>query len=182
MALLSVAIYDATIAAWDSKYVWNREHPSAADPGIQPLVNVAGSPSYPSEHAVAAGAASAVLAYLLPNMGEIYTDLAEEAARSRLYAGAAYPSDVSAGLQLGRQVAAAAIARAQADGSAVPFMGSFPAVPGRWSSATPVTPLAGTLDAVGARFGAGLQAARATRRRLAGKQRAGRGGEELRSH
>jgi hypothetical protein len=145
MALLSVAIYDSTIAAWDSKYAYNRPHPSTADPTVLPLVNVAGSPSYPSEHAVAAGAASVVLAYLLPAMGETYTDLAQEAARSRLYAGAAYPSDVAAGLQLGQQVGLMAIAHAQADGSTAVFAGSFPTTtPGVWGSATPVTPLAGT--------------------------------------
>lgn len=143
MAMLSVAIYDATVAAWDSKFAYNRPHPSAADASIQALVNVSGSPSYPSEHAVAAGAASTVLAYLLPNMGETYSDLAEEAARSRLYAGAAYPSDVTAGLQLGRQVGLMAIAHAQADGSSAPFTGTFPPAPGVWSSTSPVTPLAG---------------------------------------
>jgi membrane-associated phospholipid phosphatase len=144
MALLSVAVYDATIAAWDSKFAYNRARPSAADSSIQPLVSVSGSPSYPSEHAVAAGAASAVLAYLLPNLGEAYQGLAEEAALSRLFAGAAYPSDVIAGLQLGRQVAGMAIAHAQADGSSNAFTGSFPPTPGIWSSTAPVTPLAGT--------------------------------------
>ncbi|MCU1263178.1 MAG: phosphoesterase, PA-phosphatase related [Bryobacterales bacterium] len=143
MAMLSVAIYDATVAAWDSKFAYNRPRPSAPDAGIQALVSVSSNPSYPSEHAVAAGAASVVLAYLLPNMGETYADLAEEAARSRLYAGAAYPSDVTAGLQLGRQVGLMVIAHAQADGSTATFTGSFPPAPGLWSSATPVTPLAG---------------------------------------
>src|SRR5262249_40286085 len=31
MALFSVAIYDATIAAWDAKYAYNRPHPSDSD-------------------------------------------------------------------------------------------------------------------------------------------------------
>lgn len=31
MALVSVAIYDATIAAWDSKYAYNRPRPSQFD-------------------------------------------------------------------------------------------------------------------------------------------------------
>jgi membrane-associated phospholipid phosphatase len=144
MALLSVAIYDATVAAWDSKYAFNRPHPSTADTTVKTLTAVANSPSYPSEHAVAAGAAATVLAYLFPSMGETYFDLAEEAARSRMYAGVAFPSDVTAGLQLGRQIGQMVIAYAQADGSATPFTGSFPASPGVWSSATPVTPLAGT--------------------------------------
>jgi membrane-associated phospholipid phosphatase len=143
MALVSVAIYDATVAAWDSKYAWNRSCPSALDTTIKPLTVIPNAPCYPSEHAVAAGAASVVMSYLFPTMGETYTDLAEEAARSRIYAGAAFPSDVSAGLQLGRQVGQMVVAYAMADGSSTPFTGSFPVTPGVWSSAAPVTPLAG---------------------------------------
>ena len=144
MALVSVAIYDSTVAAWDSKYAWNRPSPSAVDSTIQPLTAIPNVPSYPSEHAVVAGAASVVMAYLFPSMGETYTDLAEEAARSRVFAGASFPSDVAAGLQLGRQVGQMVVAYAIADGASTPFTGSFPGAPGVWGSATPVTPLAGT--------------------------------------
>jgi membrane-associated phospholipid phosphatase len=144
MALVSVAIYDSTIAAWDSKYAWSRPSPSAMDSSIKPLTTVLNVPSYPSEHAVVAGAASVVMAYLFPTMAETYTDLAEEAARSPVFAGAAFPSDIAAGLQLGRQVGQMVVAYAMADGSSTPFTGSFPGAPGVWGSTTPVTPLAGT--------------------------------------
>jgi membrane-associated phospholipid phosphatase len=143
MALLSVAMYDATIAAWDSKYAWKRQAPSVMDSSIKPLVTIPNVASYPSEHAVVAGAASTVMAYLFPNMGETYKDLAEEAARSRVFAGANYPSDISTGLQLGQQVGQMVIAYAMADGASTPFTGSFPSSPGVWGSTTPVTPLAG---------------------------------------
>jgi membrane-associated phospholipid phosphatase len=144
MALLSVAIYDATVAAWDSKYAWNRACPSAMDPTIKPVTALTNTPCYPSEHAVAAGAAAVVMGYLFPTMAETYNDLAEEAARSRVFAGAAFPSDTAAGLQMGRQVGQMVVAYAMTDGSATPFTGSFPASPGVWSSTAPVTPLAGT--------------------------------------
>lgn len=144
LALVSVAMYDATIAAWDSKYAWNRPPPSAVDSSIQPLTAIARSPAYPSEHAVVAGAASVVMAWLFPAMAETYTDLAAEAARSRVFAGAAFPSDIAAGLQLGRQVGQMVIAYAMADGASAVFSGSFPPAPGVWNSATPLTPLAGT--------------------------------------
>src|SRR5690242_5643142 len=49
LALVAAAISDATIAAWDSKYVYNRKHPSDLDPTVAPVVAVAQSPSYPSE-------------------------------------------------------------------------------------------------------------------------------------
>jgi hypothetical protein len=45
---------------------------------------------------------------------------------------------------LGRAIGAMVVAYAQADGSSTPFTGSFPATPGLWSNANPVTPLAGT--------------------------------------
>ena len=144
MALVNIAVYDATVVAWDSKYAYNRKHPSAADSSIVPSVGVPNSPSYPSEHAVAAGAASAVLAYLFPDQRDVYAGMADEAARSRMFAGVAYPSDVSAGLQLGRAVGELVVAYARQDGSDTPFTGAFPAAAGIWSSANPVTPLAGT--------------------------------------
>jgi len=144
MALVSVAIYDSTIAAWDSKYAWNRPSPSTVDTTIQPMIAAPKVPAYPSEQAVVAGAASVVMSWLFPAMGETYTDLAEEAARSRVFAGVAFPSDVDAGLQLGRQVGQMVIAYAMADGASAAFTGSFPATPGVWNSATPVTPLAGS--------------------------------------
>jgi PAP2 superfamily len=70
MALLSVAIYDATIAAWDSKYAYNRPRPTAFDPSLTAALPNPQSPSYPSEHAVVAGAASTVLAYLFPDKAD----------------------------------------------------------------------------------------------------------------
>jgi hypothetical protein len=64
MALFSVAIYDATLAAWYAKYAYSRPHPSDIDATQQPALAYPSSPSYPSEHAVVAGAASSILAYL----------------------------------------------------------------------------------------------------------------------
>src|SRR6202040_409639 len=61
LALVAAAISDATIAAWDSKYAYNRPHRSDLDPTVAPVLAVPQSPSSPSEHAVAAGAAAAVL-------------------------------------------------------------------------------------------------------------------------
>lgn len=106
MALLSVAIYDATVAAWDSKYVYKRLHPTAFDPSLTAALPNPQSPSYPSEHAVIAGAASTVLAYLFPEKADDFKARAEEAAQVWVQAGLHYPSDVKAGLELGRAVGA----------------------------------------------------------------------------
>ena len=58
LALLHVAIYDATVAAWDSKYTYNRPRPSEMQPDLETAIHNPSSPSYPSEYAVTAGAAS----------------------------------------------------------------------------------------------------------------------------
>jgi hypothetical protein len=102
MALLSVAIYDATVAAWDSKYVYNRPHPSAFDPSLTAALPNPQSPSYPSERAVIAGAASTVLSYLFPDKADDWRARADEAAQVWVQAGLHYPSDVKAGLELVR--------------------------------------------------------------------------------
>ena len=104
-AYLAIAIYDATIAAWESKYFYNRPRPSAVDPALRTALPTPKSPSYPSEYAATAEAASAVLSYFLPKDAASLQAMAEEAAQSRLQAGVEFPSDVTAGRELGRRVA-----------------------------------------------------------------------------
>jgi membrane-associated phospholipid phosphatase len=144
LSLVAAAIYDATIAAWDSKYAYNRKHPAEIDSSISTAVTASASPSYPSEHAVTAAAAAEVLDYLFPDQTAAVDGMADQAGWSRIIAGVAFPSDVIAGMDLGHQVAQAVIAYANADGSNQTFTGSFAAAPGVWSSPTPVAPLAGT--------------------------------------
>src|SRR5262249_14906148 len=67
LALMHIAIYDAMVAAWDSKYTHNRAHPSTVKAGLTTVVANPLSPSYPAEHAVAAGAAAEILAYIFPD-------------------------------------------------------------------------------------------------------------------
>jgi membrane-associated phospholipid phosphatase len=144
LSLLNVAIYDATIAAWDSKYVYNRLRPSEVNSFVASAIPVPNSPSYPSEHAAAAAAAAAVLGYLFPNEATSFANQAQECGESRLNAGVHFPSDVSAGLELGRKVAELVIARAQTDGSDAVFTGTIPTGPGFWRGTNPLAPLGGT--------------------------------------
>jgi len=144
LALVNIAIYDATVAAWDSKYTFNRPRPSELDESLTTVLANPQSPAYPSEHAVAAGAASGVLAYIFPNAAEMFKDLAEEAGQSRLLAGVEYPSDVTAGIELGRKVAALVVAWAKADGSDAKWTGSVPTEKGKWNGTDPILPTMGT--------------------------------------
>jgi len=136
--LMAVAMHDAMVAAWDSKYTYNRQRPSDADRSLVPSLSVPNSPTYPSEHAVAAGAAEAVLSYLFPSEAAAFNSLAEEAGRSRLYAGVHYPSDVLAGLELGRAVGRRVAEYAASDGFNTPWTGTVPTGPGMWIGANPV--------------------------------------------
>ena len=144
LALVSVAMYDAIIAAWDAKYAYNRTRPSIADPTLTTAVPVPRSPSYPSEHAVVAGAASAVLAYLFPDDAARLNSLAVEDGHAQYLAGIQYPSDVTTGLELGRRVAALVIERAKGDGSDAVFKGQIPTGPGYWKGTDPIEPMMGT--------------------------------------
>ena len=141
---LNVAIYDAIVAAWHWKYVYNRPRPSDRDPRLGPLVDVPEVPSYPSEHAVAAGAASTVLAYLFPDEAALFEQKASEAARSRVVVGAAYQSDVDAGLELGRAVGRLVVERARTDNSDAVWRGSAPTDPKLWRGDDPDLPAMGT--------------------------------------
>jgi hypothetical protein len=137
-AYLNMAINDATLAAWDSKYVYVRPRPSQLDSSITPLVSQPNSPAYPAEHAAAAGAASELLAHFAPNEAEALRAMADEASTSRVQAGVQYPSDVAAGLDIGRAVAALAIDAAKADNyDTATWDGVIPEGPGLWKGQNP---------------------------------------------
>lgn len=136
-AYVSLAIYDATVAAYNAKQTYKRPRPSVADPTIQPRIATPSSWSYPSEYAAAAAAAAEVMAYLVPSEAVHFRAIADVGARSRMYAGIEYPSDYAAGLELGRRIAEQVIARAKADGSDLPWMGSVPTGNCTWTGANP---------------------------------------------
>lgn len=131
---------DATIAVWDAKYAFNRERPATVMPTLTTATPTPASPANPSEHTATAAAASTVLGFLFPDAAASFATLAEEAGASRLLAGTDYPSDVAAGIDIGRQVAELAIAHAPTDGSDTPWTGSVPTEPGKWNGTEPAGP------------------------------------------
>jgi membrane-associated phospholipid phosphatase len=149
-ALVAVAMNDAVIAAYHWKYQYNVEPPS----GVERAIPASADPSYPSEHAAMAGAASKVLAYLYPDESALRLDeMADNAGLSRVQAGTNTPSDVEAGLALGRAVAEKVIAYGKADGSDATWNGRRPAGistgaafwnPPPGSVSPPIAPMGGT--------------------------------------
>jgi hypothetical protein len=115
-AYLNMALADAFIAAWDAKYCYWTARPITAARDLlgielRPAILTPPFPSYVSGHATFSGAAGRVLGFFFPGDAVRLEGLAEEAARSRLYAGIHYRHDNQDGLVLGRQVAERALAR-----------------------------------------------------------------------
>jgi membrane-associated phospholipid phosphatase len=136
-AYLTLAMADATIAAWESKYFYNRPRPIAVNPTLSAVLPTPDSPSYPSEHAVTAGAAAVILAHFFPQEAASFEAMAKEAALSRVQAGVQFPSDSAAGLALGRRVAERVIEVAKADGSDAVWSGTVPTGPCMWMGTKP---------------------------------------------
>ncbi|MDQ4049848.1 MAG: hypothetical protein M3131_10800, partial [Actinomycetota bacterium] len=141
----AVAMYEAMVAASHWQQVYKRKPP----PG-ESLVPRSAEFSYPSEHAAIAGAASRVLAYLFPEYPRARLDeRAEDASNALVAAGAVYPSDAEAGLDLGRRVAKRVIAHAKKDGAeTIKWDGKRPKGPEHWepppgSTGKPNRPAAG---------------------------------------
>ncbi len=140
-AYLSVAQYDALIAAFGQKYRFQRRTPAQADKNIAALVTVAGDPSYPSDHAAVAGASAEILKFLYPDAGAIFDAKAREEEDSRVLAGANFRSDLEASDKIGRAVAQKIIARAQNDGASNAASGpSQPSGEGKWMGTNPLLP------------------------------------------
>jgi membrane-associated phospholipid phosphatase len=152
MAICHTALHDAVIAAWDAQVAHARPGPAATSDQVVPAAGVdPARASFPSEHAAIAGAAATVLAFLLPDAATGRFDaLATEASESRIAAGAAFRSDIEAGLSLGKLVGERAVTRAQGDGFTAEWdPTTMPKGPGFWQPTppgfveTPLRPLAG---------------------------------------
>ncbi|WP_128543228.1 vanadium-dependent haloperoxidase [Larkinella soli] len=141
--LMNVAIYDATIAAWDTKYAYNRPRPYTADRRVKPLGPKPESPSYPCEHSVAAGVASTIIAHFFPSLADSVGRMAQRAMASRVAAGMAYPSDTKAGFELGIKIAEMELAHTRDFVPKTAWDGKRPDQPGIWNGKIPMFPMAG---------------------------------------
>lgn len=116
-AYVSAAQYDAMIATWHYKKLYNRAAPFTVDATLPVLIPKSSLPSYPSEDAVLAGVTVELLKLLFPTEIAYIQEKAEEQKLYRIICGANVRSDVDAGIILGRKIAAKFIARAASDGT-----------------------------------------------------------------
>lgn len=132
LARLGVAVADAFIGCWASKFEFDLLRPvtyikKVIDPAWEPVLITPPFPEYPSGHSTQSGASAAVLAQAFgdnfafedethtkdgigPRHFENFTAAAEEAALSRLYGGIHFRSAIARGLEQGRCVGAYATA------------------------------------------------------------------------
>jgi len=125
-ARVGIAVHDAFIACWYTKYVYNLQRPVTyindhIDPMWMPYITTPAFPSYHSGHSTQSGAAATVLTAMFgrltftdtthmdhglvppqaPRTFRSFDEAAEEAAASRLYGGIHYPFDNDDGLGAG---------------------------------------------------------------------------------
>ncbi len=116
-ALLDMAMHDAGVSCWDTKYYYFNPRPTQLDPTIKTWTGLPNFPSYVSGHSVFSAAAADVLSYIFPTGASYFNAQAQEAAMSRLYAGIHYRTDITVGLTLGKTVADYTVRFAKADGA-----------------------------------------------------------------
>lgn len=116
LALLSVAQYDALVAAWHYKFLYKKSAPYKNDNSVKTILPKSDLPSYPSEDAVIAAASLELMKFLFPAEIPYLMEKAEEQKNARIWAGANVKSEIAAGDSLGRKVAAFIINHAKADG------------------------------------------------------------------
>ena len=101
LALLNMAMHDAAVGCWDTKFAYFNPRPSQLDPRIRTLVGLPNFPSYESGHSAFSAAAAAVLSHVFPDASADFAAQRDEAALSRLYGGIHYRSDIEVGKQHG---------------------------------------------------------------------------------
>ncbi|RKS99562.1 phosphatase PAP2 family protein [Flavobacterium sp. 123] len=137
-AYVSAAQYDALVATWHYKKLYNRAAPFTVDSNVQVLIPKSTLPSYPSEDGVLSGVTVELLKLLFPTEIAYIDEKADEEKLYRIISGANVRSDVEAGIILGRKIAGKFIARAAGDGT-----GAAIGTPEIWAQLETLTALTG---------------------------------------
>ena len=116
-ALLNMALHDAAVGCWETKYFYFNPRPSHMDPELRTLIGLPNFPSYTSGHSTFSGAAAEVLSYLFPSGATEFERQEEEASISRLYGGIHYRSDLEVGKAHGKRIGAYTVSFARTDGA-----------------------------------------------------------------
>ena len=116
-ALLNIALHDAAVGCWDTKFTYFTPRPSQLDPEIKTVIGLPNFPSYTSGHSTFSSAAAEVLSYLFPSGATDFNEQKEEASISRMYGGIHYRSDIEMGKEHGKRIAGYTVRFARLDGA-----------------------------------------------------------------
>jgi membrane-associated phospholipid phosphatase len=117
LALMNMALHDAAVVTWDTKFTYFNPRPSQLDPEIRTIIGLPNFPSYISGHSTYSAAAANVLSYVFPQSASAFDALKDEAAVSRLYAAIHFRSDIDVGKVVGRRVGDYTVRFAIGDGA-----------------------------------------------------------------
>ena len=116
-ALLNMALHDAAVGCWETKYFYFNPRPSHLDPELKSVIGLPNFPSYTSGHSTFSGAAAEVLSYVFPSGAAEFQRQASEASISRLYGGIHYRTDLEVGLAHGKRIGGYSVTFARTDGA-----------------------------------------------------------------
>ena len=133
VAILHLAIYDATAGIWPLKekywqlapFRWNRE-----------IIKYGREPEYSTficEWSAAAGAAGEIISFYFPDRKFFVDSLIEDFKQSRLLSGLQFSSDIELGLEIGQKIARKYIDYARTDRTDIRWNDTVPDRPGYWT-------------------------------------------------
>jgi hypothetical protein len=114
-AYLSAAQYDALVACWYYKKLYNQKKPYEVDSSVNAMNGRTDLPSYPSEAGVLAGVTSEIMKLMFPTEIANIQEKLEQQELAAIMSGSATRADVIAGEAMGRQIASVFAARARTD-------------------------------------------------------------------
>lgn len=116
-ALLNMAMHDAAVGCWETKYFYFNPRPTQLDASIKTGTGIPNFPSYTSGHSTFSGSAATVLSYLFPAGADYFNSEAQEASLSRLYGAIHYRIDTEMGLTHGQRIGGYTVNFASGDGA-----------------------------------------------------------------
>lgn len=116
-ALLNMAIHDAGVGCWETKYFYFNPRPSQLDQSIRTGTGIPNFPAYTSGHSTFSASAATILSYLFPSDAQYFNEAASEASMSRLYGAIHYRSDCEKGIAHGNKIGGYTVTFAANDGA-----------------------------------------------------------------